>query len=552
MKSIVNSIIFLTIFSFNLLSQNLPNYHPPLDIPLVLSANFGELRTNHFHMGVDFKTNGKTGYNMYAIDNGYVKRAVVSPYGYGRVIHIAHPNGVTSVYAHCQSFSKRIDSIIDLKRIELRNNEVDLELEPSEIKVNRGEIIAISGNTGASTAPHLHFELRDTKTDAAINPLLYGFDISDHVQPEIKRLKIYALSKEAYRYNKTREYSVHRSEQTFSCKKEIRLPSDFCSNSGGIGFAFDVIDKLDSANNPCGLFKGEIFVNDKLHFASSIDTVPFESTRYINCYKDFEEFHQNKFNFHKYFRTAENDLPIYDVEKNGVLKVKPGDSLKIKYIAQDVKGNRSTLEFNIIIDQGPMNTKDAVMTSLDAIYPSKPLTLIKPGIRLTFEKGTVYEPLEIDRSIIDYRIGNPSIPVHLPYKLELKRSVENNEYLQIISHGRIRKIMFEERGPITSCEIKYFGDYNILKDSVPPRVVAQYSSSIVRRGTIRWSIHDSESGIESYWLTVGDDWVPLEYENKTSMVTAKNLEYLGEQEVTFEVRDHCGNAKTWRKIMDFR
>ena len=112
--------------------------------------------------------------------------------------------------------------------------------------------------------------------------------------------------------------------------------------------------------------------------------------------------------------------------------------------------------------------------------------------------------------------------------------------------------MFEERGPITSCEIKYFGDYNILKDSVPPRVVAQYSSSIVRRGTIRWSIHDSESGIESYWLTVGDDWVPLEYENKTSMVTAKNLEYLGEQEVTFEVRDHCGNAKTWRKIMDFR
>lgn len=551
MKSTCFSLFTFLILSTQLFGQELPDYHPPLDIPLLLAANFGELRPNHFHMGVDFKTNGRTGYKMYSIDEGYVIRAVVSPYGYGRVIHIAHPNGVTSVYAHCQSFSKRIDSIIDLKRIELRQNQVDLEFKPSEIPVKRGEVIAISGNTGASTAPHLHFELRDTKTDAAINPLLYGFHVDDHVQPEIKRLKIYALSKEAYRYNRSREYTVRHSGENFSCREVIRLPSNFCSKSGGIGFAFDVIDRLDGAHNRCGLYQGEVYVNGKLHFASSIDTVPFESTRYVNCYKDFEEYQHNKFNFHKYFKTAENDLPVYDVKGNGVLKVMPGDSLRIKYVAKDVKGNTSTLEFSIVVEDGPINSQDAVMNSLEAIYPSKPLTLVKPGVRVTFPVSTVYEPLKINRSIIDHRIGHPSVPVQTPYKLELKRNVANDEYLQIISRGRIRNIMFEERGPISTCELKYFGDYTIVKDTIPPRVSAQYASNAVRRGTIRWSIHDSESGIDSYWLTVGDDWIPLEYENKSSMVTAKGLDYEGEHEVTFKVKDRCGNIKTWQQVMTF-
>lgn len=551
MKSLCISLICFLLCTSSLDAQESPNYHPPLDIPLLLAANFGELRPNHFHMGVDFKTMGQTGYKMYSIEDGYVIRAVVSPYGYGRVIHIAHPNGVTSVYAHCESFSKRIDSIIDLKRIELKQNQVDLEFEPDQIPVKRGEVIAISGNTGASTAPHLHFELRDTETDAAINPLLYGFHVDDSRQPEIKRLKIYALSKEGYRYERSREYSIRRSGERFYCRDVIRIPSNFCSKSGGIGFAFDVIDRLDGAHNPCGLFKGEVYVNGKLHFANAIDTVPFESTRYVNCYKDFEEYQHNRFNFHKYFKTPENDLPVYDVKGNGILHVKPGDSLRIKYVASDVMGNTSTVEFSLVIEEGEINPDDAVMNSLTALYPSNSLTLVKPGVRVSFPAKTVYEPIEIDRSIIDHRIGKGSVPVQTPYKLELKRNILDKEYLQIISRGRVRNIMFDEKGPISSCSLKYFGDYSIVTDSVPPRVVSQYASNVVRRGVLRWSIHDSESGIDSYWLTIGDDWIPLEYENKSSMVTAKNLNYEGEYNVIFSVKDKCGNVKTWEKVMTF-
>lgn len=549
-SSLLSLVVFFVILS-KLFAQEQPNYHPPLDIPLLLAANFGELRPNHFHMGVDFKTLGQTGYKMYSIEEGYVQRAVVSPYGYGRVIHIAHPNGVSSVYAHCESFSKRIDSIIDLKRIEMKQNQVDLEFGPNDIPVKRGEVIAISGNTGASTAPHLHFELRDTKTDAALNPLLYGFHVDDTRQPEINRVKIYALSKEGYSYDKTREYTIRRSGENFRCREVIHIPSSFCSKSGGIGFAFDVIDRFDGAYNPCGLFKGEVYVNGKLHFANALDTVPFESTRFVNCYKDFDEFQHNHFNFHKYFKTPENDLPVYDVAGSGVLHVKPGDSLRIKYIASDVAGNTSTVEFSLVVDDGEINSEDQVLSALNALYPSHPLTLVKPGVRVSFPAKAVYEPMLIDRNVIDRQIGIGSIPVQTPYKLELKRAVSEKEYLEIIGRGRVRNIMFDERGPITSCSLKYFGVYNVVSDSVPPRVVAQYASTQVRKGVLRWSIHDSESGIDSYWLTIGDDWIPLDYENKTSMVTAKNLNYEGEQTVIFKVKDKCGNIKTWEKVMTF-
>src|SRR5690606_39237333 len=163
--------VLITSFFNQLFAQNNAkfDYHPPLKIPLILSANFGELRPNHFHMGLDFKTNGKEGYNLYAIEEGFISRIKVSTFGYGKVIYIDHPNGVTSVYAHCSEFKGEIDSIVRITQKKEQNFEVEIFPKKNEIRVTKGQVIGISGNSGGSTAPHLHFELRDTKTEHALN-----------------------------------------------------------------------------------------------------------------------------------------------------------------------------------------------------------------------------------------------------------------------------------------------------------------------------------------------------------------------------------------------
>jgi len=190
-------ILFLFFFLFidiNTFSQHVgvdPKYHSPLGIPLQLSAIFGDIRPNHFHMGLDFKTNQKTGISIYSISDGYISRIRISPSGYGRVLYVNHPNGITSVYAHCSAFSKEISEFLKPFQIEAFSNNIDLKLDKDNFPVTKGQLIAYSGNSGSSTGPHLHFELRDTKTEQGLNPLLHGFSITDNYAPAIEAIKVY-------------------------------------------------------------------------------------------------------------------------------------------------------------------------------------------------------------------------------------------------------------------------------------------------------------------------------------------------------------------------
>ncbi|PHR37188.1 MAG: hypothetical protein COA38_00425 [Fluviicola sp.] len=553
-------LVFIHLSSFG---QSIPEggYHAPITIPLILSSNFGELRPNHFHMGVDFKTNNRIGYNLYSIDEGFVSRIKVSPYGYGKVVYIDHPNGVTSVYAHCSEFKGKVDSIVRLTQEREQDFAVEIFPRKGEISLKKGEVFALSGNTGSSTAPHLHFEIRDTKTEAALNPLVFGFDVADTRAPEIRGVKVYSLTKDGYRFpNKStvRTATKGRSGYYVSGNK-ITIPANFCTESGGIGIAVDVIDRLNGAPNQCGLYGSILIVNGDTLFGQRTDRVPFESTRYVNSHKDFEEYSKNRKKYHKCFKTTHNSLPIYEYGGNGVIKCSPGDVLKIEYVGYDPKGNRSTLNFDIVVSAGEMNPEDGLGLDLSYLQPGYSLQLENENRQIQFGVETVYEPLKLDESTLDTEIGKASVPVQRAYTIKVKSSDEpdGKHYIEVITaKGRKRTMITAYQDGWYHAHSKYFGKYSLKRDLTSPTIATKNfksSTTYTSSKKMTWKIGDAHTGIADYDLFIDGKWYLIEYESKGSFVTFNRPSGIkGSKEVKLVVVDKVGNKKEWVKVIDFR
>lgn len=557
-------IVSFSLFAFFLRAQETPKdgYHPPLGIPLVLSSNFGELRPNHFHMGIDFKTNNRTGYNIYSIDDGYVSRIKVSPYGYGKVVYIDHPNGITSVYAHCSEFKGKVDSIVQATQKAEQNFAVEIFPKKNEIPLKKGERFALSGNTGSSTAPHLHFEIRDTKTEAALNPLVFGFDIADSRPPIIRGVKAYAITKEGYRYPNKEKQQITRKVKTglYSISSDMFvLSSDFCTKSGGIGFAFDVIDQLDGAGNHCGLYGSYLIVDGDTIFGQKIDRVPFESTRYVNTHKDYQAYASFRKKYHKSFKTNENDLPIYITDNNGVIPVKPGDTKNIRFIAYDAKGNQSEIAFQLVVQQGEMNPRDSIPVDLSYLQPSQSLKLSNEHREIEFGVGTVYEPMPIDGDHFDTRIGKANIPVHKAYRIKIKADKDptGKEYIEIkTAKNRTKTIKANNENGWFYGDSKYFGSYQLKYDNNPPNITAlnlYKNTTIVSKDKIIWRVNERETNLADYDLFIDGEWHVLEYETKGQLLIFNVPSDLkGTKEILVRVRDDHNNINEWQKEITFK
>ena len=264
-------------------------YHSPLGIPLQLSAIFGDIRPNHFHMGLDFKTNQKEGIPVHSISDGFISRIKISPVGYGKVLYIDHPNGITSVYAHCAAFSKEITSFLEPFQVEAFSNNIDIKLKKDEFPVMKGQLIALSGNSGSSTGPHLHFEIRDTKTEHGLNPLLYGFSIADNSAPAIQAIKLYAVDEKGYQIpGRSLIFNVRKAAGGYSIpENKITIPKDFVPNYGQLAFAVSGSDQIGSAGT-FGLFENICLVNKDTLFHSIYNRISFDDSRYVNSHQDLE------------------------------------------------------------------------------------------------------------------------------------------------------------------------------------------------------------------------------------------------------------------------
>ena len=561
-------ILLLSIITFNKIvcaqPDNNLNYRSPLEIPLIFAANFGELRTNHFHMGVDYKTKHVEGMKIFSVQDGYVSRIKVSSYGYGKAIYINHPEGVTSVYAHCSLFKGKIDSIVKFYQHLQESFEIDIELTADEIKVKKGQVIALSGNTGGSTAPHLHFELRDTKTETALNPLKFGYKIKDSKSPKLSHLKIYSLSKEGYiASDKSFKYKLSLTNSIyFPEQKTIYIPINFLPENGGLGFSFDAYDPYDLSYNKLGIYESKLIINDELMFETKIDSISFDHTRYINTYTDFHEFSNNRRNYHKSFKNLNNPLTIYNDKKNGIIKVKLGDTLNIDYQIFDTEKNKSDVSFKIIITKS--NEKNYAVTNFtddDFIDINKPSYFFNKdsSIKIKAKENTFYEPISFKikekNSSSDFTFGEKNIPIQKQIDIhidinKLNSSILNKYYLTV--NDRYLETMISDS--TLSVKSKYLGDFRLKTDTIPPKIRQKNftNNNVSTYNKIRWEIVDTNSGILDYDIYIDDKWQILEYEYKNNTVTFNIPNSLkGQKEVKIVVTDNCSNIQVWKKKLIF-
>ena len=542
------------------------DFHPPLKIPLVLAANFGELRSNHFHTGLDFKTNRQEGLNIFSIDDGYVSRIKVSPWGYGQVIYIDHYNGLTSVYAHCSDFVGEIKQLVSEQQRKQENFAFEYYPTKDSLRVKKGQAIALSGNTGGSTAPHLHFEIRETETEHALNPLLFGFNIQDTRKPVIRGLKVYGLTNEGYRVpRQSKTLNVSGSNGRYAVHgNEVTVPASFTSKSGGIGFSFDAIDQLDAAENICGIFQAFLLVDGDTLFSQDMTEISFETNRYINCHKDYEEFHQRGKHFQKTYKTIHNPLPIYRTEKNnGILSTKPGASHLIQYICLDTEGNKSELKFTLKISEGELNqTIDELFTPSDQyLFPDSAFMAIAENYSVLFPPGLLYEPtVLILKELNGINFGSSTIPLQSKFRVMLRieeSTVPAQKHLvtRMNNKGRI----YAEGGTVhegwITTWVKDFGKFAVAIDTLPPEIYAKNFTpgSNVRGKQLFWRIRDNLSGIQDYDIYVDGVWHVLQYEPKHGSKFFFDVpkELQGSKNLRIRVEDACGNIYEEEYLLNF-
>jgi len=546
---------------FNAQQNKYTNYGPPLSIPLVFAANFGELRSNHFHMGVDYKTNGAEGVKILAVEDGYVSRVKVSTFGYGKVIYINHPNGITSVYAHCSKFLGDIDSLVKLIQSKEQNFEIDYYPKPNEVKITKGQNIALSGNTGSSTGPHLHFELRDTKTETALNPLLFGFDIKDHKKPILSHMKIYSVTNEGYiNSNETFKYNLISKNNILSTELNvIDIPISFFDSTGGIAFSFDVYDPYDLSYNKLGIYGSDLSINGFKFFQTKIDSISFDETRYINSHTDFHEFSVNKRDYHKSFKTIHNPLSIYTTKELGYKKVNIGDTLDVSYIVFDTKQNESLCKFKIVIVK---NEKTYTLKNFENEKYLKPenkyeISNDEKSIFIEVQKGTFYEPeiIQLKSTKNSFSFGSKSIPIQKPLLVKVIKpdldSLTLSKYYITVNSRFLERIISKDTIISSS---KYLGEFKIKQDTVLPVLnqISLTSNKNIQLSTVKWKIYDNNSGLKDYDLYIDNKWYLLEYEHKNNIISFQvPNEIKGLHNLKIIAIDNVGNEMIWESEYNF-
>jgi len=553
---------FFTIIKVN--SQEL--FRAPVEIPVFLSANFCELRTDHFHSGIDIKTRGMTGLKVVAAAEGYAYQIVVSPTGFGKAIYLRHPSGYSTVYAHLDSFTPEIDEYV--KKHQYQNKSYSVRLYPPKDRFTfkQGDLVGYSGNTGSSAGPHLHFEVRKTAGEKPVNPLIFNFGVEDNLKPLIEKLVIYPASKSTL-INGSRKKLILNTNGRNGIYK---LPENTVIRiKGTAGFGISCRDLMDNTSNKFGVNYIELTIDSIPWFTCEMSEFSFSETRYINAHIDYEAAIRNNIWIHKTFVLPNDKLSMYkNYMKNGLYDFNDGQIHKIKITVKDGYGNSSELNFTVkselVSETENFSVEDVSNNDYIVMPYGKSNTFKSEGIIVNIPKGALYDTLYFKYSVENrnnrflspvHQVHNIFIPVHTEFTLSIRPdSIPGNDPSKLLI-VRIdeKKNLIPAGGTFSngyiSASVNQFGSYAVAIDTIPPVIIPvnfTQNADLTPIKEMRIRITDNLSGIKNYTGLIDGEWALFEYDPKRELIfyrfDEERISKGAKHTLNLTVTDNCRNS----------
>ncbi|MDB5197784.1 MAG: family metallopeptidase [Flaviaesturariibacter sp.] len=519
-------------------------FRHPLNIPMQLVANFGEIRANHWHMGLDIRTQQKVNLPVYAAADGYVARVSIEPGGFGQAIYIAHPNGYTTLYGHLNAFFPALSQYIKSRQYEQEQWNINLVLPPNLFPVSKGDYIALSGSTGASQGPHVHFEIRDTKTEKCLNPLLFNFPIADAVPPTVYRIAMYDRNKSVYA----------QSPQFISTGKgTIR------TGSNKLGFAIGAVDRFSGTNNPNGIYSARLLLDGTPISGFALDNIGYDETRYINAQLDY-----------RYKAGGGADLQMITplpgarsvaysfANEEGVLYLPDTEVHEAVIEVRDAKGNTTRRTFAIQYD--PSISTIPAPAATERFLPHNVNVFERDGFELYTTELTIYDTVNVSFAVADnyvsgaaspqYAFLSAAIPSHDSVTVRIKPVNSNPDAHYIIKNTAGSKTFARRgmwQGGWVSAKFRQFGNYQAFIDNEPPTLNAP-ATNLSRSSSISFTPRDN-FGIRSFRAELDGQWLRLSNNGGRTWIYSFDEHFPpGEHELKVTIEDEAGNVtvRSWQ------
>ena len=549
LKNKIRSLVLASVMGISvaLPAQEKPEnpFISPFDFPLLLSGNFGELRSNHFHGGVDFKTQGVVGKPVRCIADGYISRVTVTPGGYGQAVYITHDNGFTSVHGHLHKFMTGVQEVVEAYQYEHETFAVDLTFEPNRFPLKQGEVFALAGNEGYSFGPHLHMEMRRTDTGEYVDPLQFYTDqIKDTTAPRATHVMLYP---------QTGKGVVNGSSE----KKVVSLNAQQAPVTawGQIAAGIKAYDYMDGTSNSYGVRSVTLLVDSVEVFRSTVDGFLPEENRMINAWTDFEEYVvRNSWFMRSQILPGNIWRMLQADEEGGVVTINEERPYEFCYVLEDLYGNRRTYRFCV---QGKEQDIEAIRRGKYALSWSRGNVVQQPGMELVIPKGMLYEDVDLNCRVIadslnvsfDYQLHDKAVPLHAGCPLKI--GVRNYPVTDMSKYYVVRKYKgrkasaggyFEEG--FMHAQIRELGTYSVAIDTVAPRVTP-LNKPQWKTGNIQFKIRDAETGIKDYKVYIDGKFALFKFSSKNAKLSSmhpsrikKGMRHTMEVVVT----DYCGNV----------
>jgi hypothetical protein len=537
-------------------------FRNPLNIPMRLAGNFGELRPGHYHMGFDIKTNSRENLPVYSAADGYIGRIKIEPYGFGRAIYVVHPNGFTTVYAHLNAFNPALEKWVKEQQYQQQSWKLFLELNPDLFPVKKGDFLAYSGNTGGSQAPHVHFEVRRTKDDVNVNPFLFGFPVADNVPPKLLRLAVYDRTRSVYEQS-PRLFPV----KAVSGSRYLPTPSVITVASPLVSFAIGAWDTQTGSSNLNGIFESTLLVDDEPVVAFRMDNISYNDTRDLNAHIDYKTKNQGG-----PFLQHMSELPgyansIYKRKKgNGVVDISDGEVHAVAIVVKDASGNTSTLNYKIRYNEAD---QEAPVVSDKKFYPMMMDGFESPECEFYLGERCLYDSVHIrytkaansNSQVVSsiHTIGAAYIPIRdsMLVRIQPIRPLTDAEKARTLmqwfagSKKEVQKVQWQ--GNWASARFRDLGNFQLVIDVEPPAITPvgfANGSDLSKAVRIVFNVDDNFDRVKNVRPELDGKWLRFTNDKgRTFIYTFDEKCIAGHHQLKIRAEDEAGNVT--ENVYDF-